>query len=191
MKQRLGRLLAGLLAVSGTAAAFAGEAVLRERPDGGSVITDAPVSGTSGTQAPRPRSAPHQKASGRGEGDPSERSAARPDATGQGGSVAEPDYAVTIENPGPDAVIWADDARLSVTVAVSPPIEGDHRLRVVVGDRASATFGEAGDVVVHPVHRGTHALVAEVVGADGERLVRTPPRMIHVKQHSRLHPGGG
>jgi hypothetical protein len=99
------------------------------------------------------------------------------------------DYQLTIRAPSADAVIWADDARLRVRVLSQPELAPDHRLRVSLGDHASATVEGAGVVELHPVHRGSYPLVAEVIGPDGQLLVRTAPRTIHVKQHSRLHPG--
>lgn len=178
-------LVAGL--VANTAAAHAGDVVLQERPDGSTVITDAPGSGEEA------ESGEPVESGSEGAATPAPRSTSRPAADaappGSPDHDSAPDYSLTIREPSADAVIWADDARLRVAVVAEPELASDHRLRVSLGDHASATVAGAGEVEIHPVHRGSHPLVAEVIGPDGRTLAQTAPRTIHVKQHSRLHPG--
>ncbi|SFD32083.1 hypothetical protein SAMN05660831_01408 [Thiohalospira halophila DSM 15071] len=192
------RTLVSIAALAGlvvSAAATGGEVVLRERPDGTQVITDAPGTGGNPDQAgeERPESA------GPGSGGSSEPgsdragpdlTSGRPPSGGTGGSpAAVPNYTVAIRSPAADAVIWADDARLAVSVAVEPTLAAGDRLRVRLGEHARATADGSGELELFPVHRGSYPLRAAVVDPAGKVLAESPPRTIHVKQHSRLRSG--
>lgn len=192
------RILASCAALAGlavSATATGGEVVLRERPDGTQVITDAPGTGGNADQAAEER----PESAGPGSGGSSEPgsdragpglTSGRPPNGGAGASpAAVPDYTVTIRSPAADAVIWADDARLRVKVDVVPRLAARHQIRVRLGDHARATADGSGEVELYPVHRGSHPLRVEVIDPDGEVLAVSPPRTIHVKQHSRLRSG--
>ena len=175
---------AALAVLFASTPAIAGEVVIHERPDGTVVITEVPATGGDlGESDPggpqragptRPGTAPAPKAG------PTSAATSRPGV---------PDYAIAIRDPGPEAVIWADDARVSVSVALEPGLAADHRLRVRLGDHARATAAGPGVVELHPVHRGSFTLRAEVIDGAGEVIATAEPRMIHVKQHSRLRSG--
>jgi len=178
-----------LAMLTGPAAAIAGEVVIHERPDGTVVITDAPAGrGETGPAAGQPDAAEGDATPG-----PTRTPTARPPSGNAGsartGPAGAPEYAVDLRAPAPDAVIWADDARLRVTVAVEPDLVVGHRLRVRLGDHAGVTVDGGGVVELHPVPRGSYPLRAEVIDGDGAVVAASPPRTIHVKQHSRLHPG--
>ncbi|MFP4606267.1 MAG: hypothetical protein ACLFP7_01455 [Thiohalospira sp.] len=194
MERRRYRVTAGLTAlvlVAGTVAA--GDVELRQRPDGTMVITDGPGEADDQAEdkgAPEATEAPEEAGPSVAPSSSSTRGPVASGGTADSGAGASPaGYTVDIRAPEPDAVVWADDARLTVRVTVEPALGGDHRLRVTLGDHARATAEAAGEVELHPVHRGSYPLTAEVIDGDGEVVASAPPRTIHVKQHSRLHPG--
>ena len=187
------RILASCAALAGLAVpatATGGEVVLRERPDGTMVITDAPGTGGNpdqvGEERPEPAGPTGPGAEPAGPGLTSGRP---PNGEAGGTPAAVPDYTVTIRSPAADAVIWADDARLRVNVDVVPRLAPRHQVWVRLGDHARAAADGSGEVELYPVHRGSHPLRVEVIDPDGEVLAASPPRTIHVKQHSRLRSG--
>jgi len=185
------RVIAGLGALgllAGSVTAAADGVVLRERADGTTVITDAPGEGGARSEGDHDRDGLEGAETA---GSPSRPATARPATgpTGSGAAASPADYTVEIRAPEPDAVIWADDARLTVRVAVEPAPAADHRLRITLGEHARTVVDQAGEVDLYPVHRGSYPLTVAVIDGEGEVVATTPPRTIHVKQHSRLHPG--
>lgn len=93
-----------------------------------------------------------------------------------------------ILSPGPDEAVRANDGRVSVALALEPPLSPGHR--VVLHVDGQPTGGSEGslDVTLENLSRGTHQLDALVVNSGGEMVVSAGPVTFHVLRVHRPTP---
>ncbi len=104
--------------------------------------------------------------------------------------IAEKYYQrLLITSPTQEEALWNIEGILKVTIEMSPRLMPGHRLKLIYDDQPleNIIFTQ-GSVQMTAVHRGTHTLVAEVIDANGRRLIRTNPRIFHVRQTSIANP---
>jgi hypothetical protein len=91
-----------------------------------------------------------------------------------------------IAAPANDAVHWKAEGPLRVTLETEPPLAPEH-VAVLHVDGTPLARAAGGAALVLPltsVQPGTHALVVEVVDAQGHALGRTDAVQVHIRQHN-------
>lgn len=97
---------------------------------------------------------------------------------------------VRIVAPSQDETVHDNRGKVTVSVAVSPPLRagaGD-RIALLLDGRVVAK-GSDERIALSGVDRGTHALRAEVTASDGSVLIVSAPVTFHMWRASRLFPG--
>jgi hypothetical protein len=106
--------------------------------------------------------------------------------------LAAPCYAqnyqsVRIVAPEPEATIHDNNGRLTIAIAISPPLrrEAGDRLTLLLDDKAVAE-GQKLKFRLKNIDRGSHSLQVQVNAADGTVLATSPPVTFHMWRASRL-----
>lgn len=91
--------------------------------------------------------------------------------TGSGETVANKkkavvNYQVQLSEPAADAVIRDNEGKVNVEVGISPRLDEDHRVRLLLDGTPVGTPGLATSWALADVERGEHTLVVEVVHKD-------------------------
>jgi len=86
-----------------------------------------------------------------------------------------------IVEPTNDAAVRENAGNLVVSVALSPELRGDHRLRLTIdGTPVAAQASDRNVFTLSNVDRGTHAVAAEVVDSTGSTIKSSPPVTFHM-----------
>lgn len=97
------------------------------------------------------------------------------------------DYeSLQIVQPAPETTLWNIEGRLTVRLALQPPLRSGDRVRVYLDGEAREIPGLSAEI--EEVYRGTHNLQAEVVSEGGELLIRSEPVQFYVQQTSIVNP---
>jgi hypothetical protein len=96
---------------------------------------------------------------------------------------ADPYATLKVTYPGEDQVIWDNTGTMRVSVAVDPPLRGDHQLQILFNGEVRYT-GSSTDVTLTEVWRNTYKVVPQVVNAQGEVVTTGEGVTFHMKQHS-------
>ena len=101
------------------------------------------------------------------------------------------DYqSVRIVAPKPDATVHDNSGRLSVTLALRPPLDRKAGDRIVLLlDGKPVAHGTEVRFELAGVDRGSHRLQAQITAADGTVLVASPLVAFQMWRASRLFPG--
>lgn len=100
---------------------------------------------------------------------------------------AEDYQSVHIVAPESGTTIHNNNGRVSVTIAISPPLRvaaGDH-LTLMLDDKAVAS-GQKLKFKLKNIDRGSHMLQVQVNAADGTLLATSPQVTFHMWRASRL-----
>ena len=86
-----------------------------------------------------------------------------------------------IWSPEQDETYYGADAQVDVRVRVEPELAPDHYLRVYLDGKmlegSNSTEQSFGNL-----ERGAHSLIAQIVDGQGNLLIRSEPRVFHVRQ---------
>jgi hypothetical protein len=88
-----------------------------------------------------------------------------------------------IWSPEQDETFYGADAQVDVRVRVEPELASNHHLRVYLdgklldGSEPNSTERSFGNL-----ERGAHSLLAQILDDQGNELIRSEPRVFHVRQ---------
>lgn len=88
--------------------------------------------------------------------------------------------------PGPEETLWNIDGVLSVSLALSPPLQPGHQVRVYFDGNPRLMNGTS--FQLEEVYRGVHNIQAEIVDETGEMKIRSLPNRFYVQQTSVVRP---
>ena len=87
---------------------------------------------------------------------------------------------LTVASPGPEETLWNIGGVLNVSLALSPPLQPGHQVRVYFDGNAQIV--SATSFQLQEVWRGVHNLQAEVLDPTGKMLIRSQPNRFYVQQ---------
>jgi hypothetical protein len=172
------RTILVLLGLLVTPFATAGEAYVWTDDDGVVHYSDRPVPGARKIELAEPNTGQS----------PAPR---RPEAT-SGEEGAEPAEDATefryesleIASPGAEETLWNIGGALNVSLALSPPLQPGHQVRVYFNGNAQMKPGTS--FQINEVWRGVHNLQAEILDETGRMLIRSRASRFYVQQNSVL-----
>ena len=85
-----------------------------------------------------------------------------------------------IVSPGAEETLWNIEGVLNVSLALSPPLQPGHQVRVYFDGMPQTVSGT--NFQLQEVWRGVHNLQAEVLDQTGQMLTRTQPNRFYVQQ---------
>ena len=89
---------------------------------------------------------------------------------------------LAVASPAAEQTLWNIEATLSVSLALSPALQRNHRIRVYFDGTLQEVSGLS--FQLQEVYRGAHNLQAEVVDQAGNVLIRSQPSRFYVQQTS-------
>ena len=89
---------------------------------------------------------------------------------------------LSISSPGAEETLWNIDGVLSVSLALSPPLQPGHQVRAYFDGKAQIVTGTSFQLT--EVWRGVHNLQAEVIDETGKMMIRSRPSRFYVQQNS-------
>jgi len=99
--------------------------------------------------------------------------------------AAEPGYTMlAIVQPEPDATVRNNAGELAVSVTSDPALHPGHQYRLLLDGVPVGAPGESPVLMLENIDRGSHQLVVEVIGSQGENLQSSPPRVFHMMRTS-------
>ena len=87
-----------------------------------------------------------------------------------------------IVSPGAEDTLWNIEGVLNVSMALSPPLQPGHQVRVYFDGSPQMVSGT--NVQLQEVWRGVHNLQAEVLDETGKMLIRSRTNRFYVQQSS-------
>jgi hypothetical protein len=98
---------------------------------------------------------------------------------------------IAIVAPEQDGTVRDNEGKVMVTIALEPPLQDDHQVRLFIdGQQVPGNF-EATTVELSGVERGTHQLAAEVVDARGSMMLRSDDVSFTLRRVGLLDGAGG
>ena len=85
-----------------------------------------------------------------------------------------------IVSPGAEDTLWNIEGVLNVTMALSPPLQAGHQVRVYFDGSPQMVSGTSAQL--QEVWRGVHNLQAEVLDETGKMLIRSQTNRFYVQQ---------
>jgi hypothetical protein len=85
-----------------------------------------------------------------------------------------------IVSPGAEDTLWNIEGVLNVSMALSPPLQPGHQVRVYFDGNPQTVSGTS--VQLQEVWRGVHNLQAEVLDETGKMLIRSRTNRFYVQQ---------
>jgi hypothetical protein len=109
---------------------------------------------------------------------------ARADADAEAEQAAEPFSYETLEvsAPAPEETLWNIEGILNVSLALSPALQPDHRVRVYFDGAARIVRGTS--FQIEEVYRGVHNIQAEILDDTGKLMIRSQPNRFYVQQNT-------
>ena len=170
MEKRAIIVLLGLLVLP---CAAANEAWVWTDEDGVVHYSDRPVPGARHIELAEPNT--------------SQSPAPRRRATGETGDDQQPDQSgpfryesFEIVSPGAEDTLWNIEGVLNVSMALSPPLQPGHQVRVYLD--GSPQIVSSTSAQLQEVWRGVHNLQAEVLDETGKMLIRSKTNRFYVQQ---------
>ena len=87
-----------------------------------------------------------------------------------------------VASPGAEQTLWNIGGVLNVSLALSPPLQPGHQVRVYFDGNAQIVEGTS--FQLQEVWRGVHNLQAEVLDETGKMLIRSQTNRFYVQQNS-------
>ena len=165
-------VLAGLLA----AGSLLAEAYRWVDSDGVVHYSDRPEPGAEKIDLPEPNTTtvrPYATRSGNTE-------SASPEAPDQSGFKRY--ESLSISAPAAEETLWNIEGVLNVSLALSPPLQPGHQVRVYLDGEARMVEGSS--FQLQEVYRGVHNLQAEVLDSTGKLMIRSQPNRFYVQQNT-------
>jgi len=95
---------------------------------------------------------------------------------------------IKVVQPGPASTVRSNEGEVPVSVAMTPPLQDGHRMRVLLdGVQIQPDFASQA-LVLRGVDRGTHTLDVRIVDSSGKELATAPPTRFTLRQASLLDP---
>jgi hypothetical protein len=88
----------------------------------------------------------------------------------------------TIASPKAEETLWNIEGVLNVSLALSPPLQSGHRIRVYLDGNPQMVNGMR--FSINEVWRGVHNIQAEVLDQTGQMMIRTAPTRFYVQQNT-------
>ena len=165
-------LLVGLLV---SAAAMA-QAYRWVDADGIVHYSDRPEPGAERVELPeyrRPAAAPAARRPG---------AAAGENATSQPAPAAFRYQNLSVASPAPEETLWNIGGVLNVSLALTPPLQDGHQVRVYFDGNPILVDGQS--FQIQEVYRGVHNIQAEILDAQGRLMIRSSPNRFYVQQNT-------
>lgn len=89
-----------------------------------------------------------------------------------------------VASPGAEETLWNIGGVLNVSLALSPPLQTGHQVRVYFDGNARIVPGTS--FQLNDVWRGVHNLQAEVIDETGRLMIRSRTNRFYVQQNSVL-----
>ena len=89
--------------------------------------------------------------------------------------------AITISAPANDSVVQGNEGNVSISVATTPNLRSGDQIEISM-DGGKVASGSASSYTVSNVARGTHTLIAKIVGRDGKTLTASSPITFHLQR---------
>lgn len=89
---------------------------------------------------------------------------------------------LTIASPAAEETLWNIEGTLNVTLALSPPLQPGHQVRVYFDGTPRVVSGTS--FQLDEVYRGVHNLQAEVIDEVGKLIIRSQPNRFYVQQNT-------
>ena len=86
----------------------------------------------------------------------------------------------TVAAPGAEETLWNIEGALNVSLALSPPLQSGHQIRVYLDGSPRMVSGTS--FQLEEVWRGVHNLQAEVLDETGKMLIRSQTNRFYVQQ---------
>ncbi len=167
------RTILVLLAVLAAPFAGAGEAWVWTDEDGVVHYSDRPVPGARRVEITEPNTsrslAPRSDDS----------SAERPPSDEDSDQAASYE-SLEVASPGAEETLWNIEGVLNVSLALSPPLQPGHQVRVYFDGNPRIVPGTS--FQLEEVWRGVHNLQAEIIDENGKMLIRSRPNRFYVQQ---------
>ncbi len=93
-----------------------------------------------------------------------------------------------IADPAPDSAIRDNAGNVTISVALSPALRGDHRLLLVLDGQATEVEAENNQFVLGNLDRGSHTAAARIVDRSGATVAQTPETTFHMLRVSVAAP---
>jgi hypothetical protein len=85
-----------------------------------------------------------------------------------------------VASPGAEETLWNIEGVVNVSLALSPPLQPGHQVRVYFDGNPQIVQGTS--FQLQEVWRGVHNLQAEVIDQNGRMLIRSRPNRFYVQQ---------
>jgi hypothetical protein len=90
---------------------------------------------------------------------------------------------LVVSNPGAEVTLWDIAGTLSVSVAATPALQGNHQVRVYMDGGAPQVVSGL-NFQLDEVWRGVHNIQVEVIDQTGKLMIRSQPNRFYVQQNS-------
>ena len=87
---------------------------------------------------------------------------------------------LAVASPGAEETLWNIGGVLNVSLALNPPLQPGHQVRVYFDGKAQIVSGTS--IQLNEVWRGAHNLQAEVLDETGKMLIRSRTIRFYVQQ---------
>jgi len=95
---------------------------------------------------------------------------------------------LSVTSPGAEETLWNIEGILNVSLALSPPLQSGHRIRVYFDGEPRMVNGSS--FQIEEVWRGVHNIQAEVIDETGKLMIRSQTNRFYVQQ-STVNTAGG
>jgi hypothetical protein len=115
----------------------------------------------------------------------SRRPAAERPAAGEPAAEADKPFRyedLTISSPAAEETLWNIEGVLSVSLALTPPLQEGHQVRVYFDGSPRLVSGT--NFQIDEVWRGVHNIQAEVIDSAGKLMIRSQPNRFYVQQNT-------
>lgn len=115
----------------------------------------------------------------------SRRPAAERDTAGAAAADADGPFqyeTLAISSPAAEETLWNIEGVLNVTLALTPPLQEGHQVRVYFDGSPRTVQGTS--FQIDEVWRGVHNLQAEVIDSTGKLMIRSQPNRFYVQQNT-------
>jgi len=105
--------------------------------------------------------------------------------------AAKSTYTATITSPANETIIPNGPGNFSVSATVSPALQGDHRLQLLIDGTPVQEPQKGGSWSLTNVFRGEHSLVVSVIDETGAQVTASEPVIVFVfrpSTHKRAKP---
>ena len=88
----------------------------------------------------------------------------------------------SVASPAAEETLWNIEGVLNVQLALSPPLQSGHTVRVHFDGSPRTVSGTS--FTIEEVYRGVHNIQAEVLDETGKLMIRTQPNRFYVLQNT-------